>query len=115
MVQPTQARNGSHDCSYGWLLPDRTPVRRVRLPRILNAVLMIIVHVIADKSAKMLFVQRDDRVKNLAAATSHPALRDAVLPGCLDARPFGFQTCRLQERGEASTEFRIPLQDHVSV
>ncbi len=38
-------------------------------------------HVIADQPAEMLFIQRDDMVKDLAPETPHPALRDAILPG----------------------------------
>ena len=39
------------------------------------------VHVVLDQSPQMFFVQHDDRVEQLAAAASHPALCDAILPG----------------------------------
>jgi transglutaminase-like putative cysteine protease len=41
--------------------------------------------------------------------TAHPALRNAVLPRRLEACPFGFETRRLQKRGDISIEFRIPV------
>ena len=49
--------------------------------RIVNAIFLIVPHVIANKPAQMLFVQRDDVVQDLPSATSHPAFRDAILPG----------------------------------
>ena len=65
----------------------------------------MVVRVIADQPAKMCFVQRDDMVKDFAAATSYPALRYAILPGRLDARPLGFQTRCLEEHGDIGVEF----------
>jgi hypothetical protein len=54
-------------------------------------------------------------VQDLAPNTPHPSFRDPVLPRRLDARPFWFQTGRLQKRNHVSIEFRIAVQDHVSV
>src|SRR5262245_9975085 len=53
-------------------------------------------------------------VKNLAAATSDPALRKAILPGCLETRPFGFQTRHLQKRDDISIKLRVSVQNHVT-
>ena len=58
--------------------------------------LVVVADVISDQLSKMLLVQRDDMAQDLAPASSNPAFRDFILPGCLDARPLGFQTCRLQ-------------------
>jgi hypothetical protein len=65
--------------------------------------------------AKVRFMQRNDLIEDLSAATSDPAFRDSVLPRCPDTRPLGFQACRLQKRNHVSIEFRIAVQDHVSV
>ena len=81
----------------------------------MNAVFVVVVHVIADQPAEMLFVQRDDMVKDLASATSHPALRNAILPGRLDARPLGFQTRRRQKSDDLIVELRVSIQDDVTV
>jgi hypothetical protein len=56
-------------------------VRRVLLQGIVNAIGMVVVHVFSDQPVKMPFVQRDDRVEQLAPGTADPALGDAVLPG----------------------------------
>ena len=49
-------------------------IRRVLVERVMNAVFVVIVHVIADQPPQMFFVQRYDVVENLMAAASDPAL-----------------------------------------
>src|SRR5262245_26954249 len=70
-----------------WL--DRTSVGSVFAQRVVNAILVVIAHVVADQTAKMLFIHRDDMVEDLAAAASDPSFGGSVLPRCLNARPFG--------------------------
>jgi len=62
-----------------------------------------------------LFVQCDDVVQEFPPATSDPALRYSILPGRANARPFGLQTSRLQERNDLMVELRVPIQNHVAV
>ena len=75
----------------------------------------MVIHVITNHAAEMLFVQCDDVVQGPAPATPHPSLRDAILPGRLDARPFGFQPCRLQERDDLMVELGVSIRDHVAI
>src|SRR5215470_15306104 len=63
----------------------------------------------------MSFVQRDDMVQDLSATTSNPSLRGSILPGVLEARPLRFQTRRLQKRNNGGIEFRVAVQDHITV
>ena len=63
----------------------------------------------------MSFVQRDDMVQDLSPATSNPSFRGSILPGRLDACPLRFQTRRLQKTDDRGIEFRIAVQDHVTV
>src|SRR5438045_3621233 len=63
----------------------------------------------------MSFIQCDDMVQNLSAATSNPAFRGSILPGRLDARPLRLQTRRLQKRDDGGIELRIAVQDHITV
>ena len=65
---------------------------------------MVVGRIVSDEPPEMFFVQRDDMVKNLAPAASHPALRDPILPGRLDAGSFEFQTRRLQKRDDVVVE-----------
>src|SRR5215470_14412705 len=90
-------------------------MRRILFQGIVRAVLMVIAHVIMDEPAKMFLVQRNDIVEELAATTSYPPLRDAILPGCLRARPLGLQPRGLQKRQDGSIELRIAVQNHVTV
>jgi len=48
---------------------------------IVNPVVVVVVHVIANEPPQVLFVQRDDMVENLAAAASDPAFRSPVGEG----------------------------------
>lgn len=63
----------------------------------------------------MFLVQRDDVVEDLAATTSDPAFRDAILAWSLDARSLGFQTRRLQEIDDCVVKLGIPVEYDVSI
>ena len=54
-------------------------------------------------------------VQNLSATTSNPAFRGSILRGRLDARPLRFQTRRLQKCDDGGIEFRIVVQNHITV
>src|SRR5262245_49510513 len=75
----------------------------------------MVVHIIADQPAEMQFIQCDYMVQDLPPATSDPAFGDTVLPGCLRARWLGLQTRGLQERHNVGVEFRIAIEDHVTI
>jgi hypothetical protein len=45
----------------------------------------VITRILAKKSSQMPFIQRDDVVQHLSAATSDPAFRNSVLPRRLEA------------------------------
>ena len=45
---------------------------------------MVIAKVVSKKSLQMAFVESDDVIEQIAAAASHPALGNPVLPGTLD-------------------------------
>ena len=81
----------------------------------MNAVFLMIVHVITDQSAKMLLVQRDHMIQNLAAATSDPALRRSVLPWRLNTGALRLEAGCLQEADHIGIEFRIVVEDDISI
>src|SRR5215471_7551828 len=45
-----------------------------------NAILLVIAHVLADQTAKVFFIHRDNMVQDLAAAASDPSFGSSVLP-----------------------------------
>ena len=95
MVQATEARQGSHFCGRRRLRFDYPLVRGVLFERVVNAVLMVIAHVITHQAEQMSFVQRDDMVQDLSPTTANPSFGGSVLPGRLNAAPLRFQTRRL--------------------
>src|SRR5437879_13880454 len=56
-------------------------VQGVLMQGIVNPILVVVVHVIANEPPQMSFVQSDDMVEHLAAAASHPALCDPICQG----------------------------------
>ena len=114
VVQTTQAGTGSHGRAHCRPFLDRAPARRVLFQGIVNAVLVVVVHVIANQPPEMLFVQRDDMIENLAAGTSGPSFSDSILPWRLDTRPLGLQTGGFQERDDIGVKLRIAVEDDVS-
>ena len=76
---------------------------------------MVVAHVIPHQAEQLSFLQRDDMIQDLPATNSHPAFRNAILPGRLNARPLRVQTRRVQKRDDARIEFRIAVQYHEAV
>jgi hypothetical protein len=74
----------------------RGVIRGVLLQRVVDAVFVMVVDVIADQPPEMLFVQRDDMVEDFATATAHPAFRGPFCQGActlvrLGPRPVAFR------------------------
>ena len=115
MMQSAQTRQRDYGCFRGWLLIDQSAIGRVFAEAIVNSVFVVVVHVIAHQPTKMWFVECDHVIEDLAPATSHPSLRDSILPRCLYARSFGFQPGCLQERDDLVIECRIAIEDHISI
>ena len=81
----------------------------------MNPVVVMVVHVIANEPPQMLFVQRDDMVENLAAAASYPTFRGPVLPRRLNTRALRFEARRLQKRNHIRIEFRVVVEDGITL
>jgi hypothetical protein len=88
---------------------------RILLQRIMNAVVMVVAHVIPKQPKQMPFIQRDHMVQHLAAAASDPAFRRAVLPRTLHARSFRRQPGGREKTDHFVIELRIVIKDRVSV
>ena len=88
---------------------------RVLIKGIVNPVVVVVVHVIANEPSEMLFIQRDDMVENLSAAASNPALRSPVLPGCLNTRALRPEARCFQESNHIRIEFRVAVEDGITI
>src|SRR5215472_773867 len=92
MVQSAQPRKRNQPCVPGRLRLDWPLVRSVLRERIVNAILVMVRHVVANQPTEMFFVEGDDMVQDLSPA--HPALGDSILPERLQTRPLRLQTGR---------------------
>src|SRR5712692_10709474 len=90
-------------------------IRRVLSGGIVNPVVVVGVHIIANEPPQVLFVKRDDVVENLAAAASHPAFRNPVLPRCLNTRALRSEARGFQEGNHIGIEFRVMVEDGIAI
>src|ERR1700681_3889738 len=81
MMKAAEPGTGDHRRSRRRLAFLWPSIRRVLIEGIVNPVVVVVVHVIANKPPQMTFVQRDDMVENLASAASDPAFRSPVGEG----------------------------------
>ncbi len=81
----------------------------------MNAVVVIVVHVIANEPSEMLFVQRDDMVESLSAAASTQRSRSPVLPRRLQACALRLQASSLQKGNHIGSEFRFVVEDGMTM
>jgi hypothetical protein len=115
MVQPAQPRHRDYLRIHTWPLFRLALVRRVLRQRVVEAIFVVIVHVIANQPTEMWFVERDDVIEDFSPTTSHPSFRRSILPGRLYARPFGLQSSGLQEADHFFVERRISIEDDISI
>ena len=90
-------------------------IRRVFMEGIVSPVLVVVVHIVLHQPPQMAFIERDDMIEDLTAATSHPAFRNPVLPGGLNTGVFRLEARCLQEGHHLDVEFRVAVQDHITI
>src|SRR5215469_2476486 len=115
MVKATQAWQGNQTGMSRWFSLDRTSMGRVFAQGVVNAILLVIAHVLADQTAKVFFIHRDDIVQDLAAAASDPSFSGSVLPWGLNARSFWLKSGGLQKGNGVRIEDRIAIQNDVAI
>ena len=64
---------------------------------------------------KMLFVQRDDMVENLAATASYPAFRGPVLPRRLNTCSLRSEARCRQEGNHIRIEFQVVVENGITI
>ena len=75
----------------------------------------MIANVLADQTAKVFFIHRDDMVEDLAAAASNPSFGGSILPRRLNARPFWLKSGGLQKGNNVTIEDRIVIQNDIAI
>jgi hypothetical protein len=97
MMKTVEPRAGHHHGVRRRLHLDMPAIGCILLECVMNAVVVIIADVIANESAPVSFIQRDDMIEQLAAAASDPAFSQSILPWGLHARSLRLQTSASQE------------------
>ena len=114
-MQAAEASTRNHRCAFRRSTLNRASIRSVFLQGIVNPVLVVVDHVLANQPPQVRFVQRDDVVEKLAATASNPTLGRSILPGCLNTGALRLEVRRLQECHHIFIELRIVIEDHITV
>src|SRR5690242_10382995 len=115
MVEPAEAWQRSHAGAADFPSLDRTPAGRVFAQRVVDAVLLVIADVLADDTAQVFFIDRNDIVEDLAATASNPPFGGSVLPRGVNARPSCFESGRLQECNHVLVKDGIVIENRVAI
>ena len=97
VMKTTQPRHRDHLRCRRWPRLDRSSLRRVFVQGIMNPVLVMVGYVSAKEPTRMGFIDRNNVIEKLAAATTYPPFSKSILPSRLESRPLYFQPCRFQE------------------
>ena len=79
----------------------------------MRSVIMVVVEELSQQPAKMLLVQNDHVIEQLAPASTDPALRDAVLPGAAEAGPNGANFHAPEGSAYLGRKDRVPIHQQV--
>ena len=77
----------------------------------MSAVVVVIAKVVSKKSLQMAFVESDDVIEQIAAAASHPALGNPVLPGALDGSLLANDVHGPNRSGHVQTILGVVIKD----
>src|SRR5579872_547450 len=94
---------------------DRTVCRRLLFQSDVPSVLMVVGQVFAPEPSQVLFIQRNDMIQYLAAATADPALSHSVLPRTAHARANSLDTTGLEKPEYFAAELRVTVEHDVLV
>ena len=92
----------------------RTSQRRVLVDPEMRPILVVVGQVLAEQAAKMLVVENDDVVEQLAPNRPHESLGHSVLPRALVARTRGLERHRRDRGDHRRGEDRVPVEHQVS-
>ena len=85
------------------------------IQRYVGSVLVIIRQIFTSKPSKVVFVQRDDVIQQLAASTADPSFGDSILARAPQTRSYRFNATRLQEGENLSAELCVAIKQYVTI
>ena len=108
MMQPAESlvrKNATR--SFG-----RNPAVRCSLPESeMGAIVVVVADIFGDQPSQMTFIQGNDVIQQIVAATTDPTLRHAVLPRTFEGSPHRNHPQRSNGGRDLQTVFRIPVED----
>src|SRR5260370_33188013 len=81
----------------------------------MRSVLMMVTNILGKQSLQMAFIQRNNVVHQVSSAASHPALRDAILPGRSEGSSLGNHPRGFHRGDHLQPELLIAIKDQVFV
>jgi hypothetical protein len=76
-----------------------------------STVFVVVANLVSKKSLQMALVESDDVVEQIAAAASHPALSDSVLPGTSNGGPHTGDGHRADRSGDVQSVLRVVIEE----
>ena len=115
MMKTAEPGTGGHLRIRRWLTLHWPSVWRVLIQGIVNPVIVVVFHVIANQPPQMPFVQCDHVVQNLPPAASDPALCNPVLPGRLNTRALRLEAGCFEQGDHIRIELRVAVEDDMPI
>ena len=83
--------------------------------REMRSVVVVVTNILVHQPPKMPFIQHNDMIEQVPAATANPAFCDTILPETSEAHPFGSDTETLHETDHLFIEISGPVEEQIFV
>lgn len=111
MMQPAESlvrKNATRSCG-------RNPAVRCSLPESeVGAIVVVVADIFGDQPSQMTFIQGNDVIQQIVAATTDPTLRHAVLPRTFEGSPYGTDLQSTNRDRDVQPIFPISVKDQKS-
>jgi hypothetical protein len=115
MVKTTDSRIRLDLARFGRTSLDDPTGRCALIQRDVRSVFVVVRQILTPKPSKVLFVQWDNVIHQLAASTADPPFSNSVLPRATQTRAYRFNAARLQKAENLITELRVSIQQDVTI
>src|SRR5215510_6356549 len=110
MMQAAESREGTYRASQCGTERGQSACWRILRKPKMRPIFMVVADILAHEPLQMPFIQYDHMIEQVAAAASHPALRDAVLPGTAIGRAHGFTSHPPDRRNHILAKFGVVIE-----
>ena len=113
MVQATEPWHASHPGLHRSALCSRCARRRLLCKPKMCSVVVVVADIFGHEAFEMAFVENDDVIEQVSAATTHKAFGNAVLPRAAEAGAFGLDAEALDRVDHLFAEVRGAVEDQI--